>query len=348
VVLCAVLLVCAGASAQPVFADEPKVASPELEAIRVRLQEWQDRFSTLRLVVWSSDRDGFRQMFPEEDPDRPLVGYSGGRYEFVWTDWGAFRFVSDNYKKGKVVGRERHGSDGRRVFSAMTNLGDPDRWSLVSAGPPIRSDPRASLYSVLGTQGLWFCSRGRWLAELWDQVELLEPRSRGEQSLPMIRYANSGFRVEISIDPQTGLPSAWKDEYWKDETQEWQSFGHGETKEFREFAPGWWFPYRGVEDYGPGHVLEWEMLEVAINEPFTRQDFRPPERQPTTALRGTLRKANVAASNAGKSASAAESPLRADANENNWLSRWIPGLVIGSLAAILWGWRQKRRSPTSS
>ncbi|MBI1347425.1 hypothetical protein GC163_14195 [bacterium] len=129
--------------------------------------------------------------------------------------------------------------------------------------------------------GVWDCTRGKWLDE---QIVEFERDVRWSNEGRLI--VPTGFEdaaQAFSFDPEYGfLPNS------QDPVPDKKTEGFNWTcREWRELSPDWWFPWSGKWGNLSGDPLsDWEVQSVELNQPVAAHLFQPPRPMKGTRIYG--------------------------------------------------------------
>lgn len=270
--LCFLLIAESVTFCQSVSAGD-EARSWRMEDVAGPLIQWRDSVSSLHLRCrWTFDKDTLDAQEPGAAPADVQIGME---FEWAWTDRGQVRYHREDHANGVVGSRQLWTIDGDRSYTLEFADGVSDPAEPVTV--MIQPAPRGSSLIVEPLFGLWDANDSCWLGTLVETGKASLAAGDGNQpaGAPALKLQLGPKRVlSLTLDPDHGmLPRTVRQ-------GSGQVVFENHVEEFREVAPGIWFPWSGAlttliegEAYSR---KRWTMLEVKVNDALPRALFRPP------------------------------------------------------------------------
>lgn len=254
-------------------ADEPKSAdaAEHTEAAVAALKKWKESIVTLRVVA-NFTTDPVPEYDKHRFPDVKRMLAEGRKltsiYEWIWTDYGAWRLDIQGMIDGQPISRMTWGTDGKRGF--RTSYKSDDDWTGIADWVRTGSDSGAMVGGPTGliipmVYGLWDPARLQFLPDAWLSQGYVPAGTQSieRKSYPLFAItSDAADRQGVALDPDHSYLPVYYGTLG-------QSMGQYCVYGFRE-VNGIWFPEHGRMDDD-----RWTMETIEINQPIDPTKFQP-------------------------------------------------------------------------
>lgn len=257
-------------------------ALPTKAEIISELTSWRESFSTIKVVIYQSNRAHVLEAFPELPADAELRGNYYTSYEFLWSDEGLMRYELRLFQKGRLTYREVNGFGTGVSWDARTKRGVPDQeqFELAKISNPHPHHPLQGLAVISGLLPLWD-STGLWVNDALQEPGFSVVGNAEYDGVDCVQVELSGAtrKIKLLLDPQRRyLPRCYEAGFYNPQTGKWSSPLVWEADSLEELEPDFWFPTQGRqyrEEAYPYPGFEWTVENVVLNSPMPKSLFEP-------------------------------------------------------------------------